>query len=65
MAKQANEQKSQTKNTMYGGCAGASSCAACLLLLLVPGSTIALAGRDNALYFFFRPLGMRPAIDWL
>lgn len=60
MAKQANEQKKPDKKYDVGRMRWSFILCGLFALLLVPGSTIALAGRDNALYFSLSAIGNAP-----
>lgn len=60
MAKQANEQKKPDKNYDVWRMRWSFILCGLFALLLVPGSTIALAGRDNALYFSLSAIGNAP-----
>ena len=60
MAKQANEQKKPDKKYDVWRMRWSFILCGLFALLLVPGSTIALAGRDNALYFSLSAIGNAP-----
>ena len=60
MAKQANEQKKPDKKYDVWRMRWSFILCGLFALLLVPGSTIALAGRDNALYFSLSAIGNVP-----
>ena len=60
MAKQANEQKKPDKKYDVWRMRWSFILCGLFALLLVPGSTIALAGRDNALYFSLCAIGNAP-----
>ena len=60
MAKQANEQKKPDKKYDVWRMRWSFVLCGLFALLLVPGSTIALAGRDNALYFSLSAIGNAP-----
>ena len=60
MAKQANEQKKPDKQYDVWRMRWSFILCGLFALLLVPGSTIALAGRDNALYFSLSAIGNAP-----
>ena len=60
MAKQANEQKKPDKKYDVWRMRWGFILCGLFALLLVPGSTIALAGRDNALYFSLSAIGNAP-----
>ena len=60
MAKQANEQKKPDKKYDVWRMRWSFILCGLFALLLVPGSTIALAGRDNALYFSLSASGNAP-----
>lgn len=60
MAKQANEQKKPEKKYDVWRMRWSFILCGLFALLLVPGSTIALAGRDNALYFSLSAIGNAP-----
>ena len=60
MAKQANEQKKPDKKYDVWRMRWSFILCGLFALLLVPGSTIALAGRDNALYFSRSAIGNAP-----
>lgn len=60
MTKQANEQKKPDKKYDVWRMRWSFILCGLFALLLVPGSTIALAGRDNALYFSLSAIGNAP-----
>ena len=60
MAKQANEQKKPDKKYDVWRMRWSFILCGLFALLLVPGSTIALAGRGNALYFSLSAIGNAP-----
>ena len=60
MAKQANAQKKPDKKYDVWRMRWSFILCGLFALLLVPGSTIALAGRDNALYFSLSAIGNAP-----
>lgn len=60
MAKQANEQKKPDKKYDVWRMRWGFILCGLFALLLVPGSTITLAGRDNALYFSLSAIGNAP-----
>ena len=60
MAKQANEQKKPDKKYDVWRMRWSFILCGLFALLLVPGSTIALAGRDNALYCSLSAIGNAP-----
>lgn len=60
MAKQANEQKKPDKKYDVWRMRWSFILCGLFALLLVPGSAIALAGRDNALYFSLSAIGNAP-----